>query len=173
MSAQPNDDVASWLANHERFVVVSWRNPVLDVLGHHPASDYASRYWLPTLGPTTTVLHRHLVAALERTPGGFAVHLPTLGRELGVGAGHGRNAILTRSITRLTDFNLAEVVDGCLAVRPVVPPLSRRQVRRLPPGLAERHATESFIGAVRSVATARPLGNTATPEAPHAGVEVA
>lgn len=173
MSAQPDGDVASWVADHERLLVVSWRNRVLDVIGHHPASEYASRYWLPTLGPTTTVLHRHLVSALERAPGGFAVHLPTLGRELGVGPGHGRNAILTRSITRLTDFNLAEVIDGRLAVRPVVPPLSRRQLRRLPPGLAERHTTESFVGSVRSVTTARPLGSRATPEAPHAGVELA
>ncbi|MGH9000948.1 MAG: hypothetical protein ACRDY7_16330, partial [Acidimicrobiia bacterium] len=135
----PPADLPGWFATHDGFVVVALQNPVLDVLGHHPTSMYAEQYWLPTIGPTASLLHRKLAAGLERHPSGYPLHLPTLAREVGLGAGTGRNAPLTKSLVRLVGYNLAEVVDGQFAVRPTLPPLTRRQATHLPPHLAERH----------------------------------
>ena len=129
-------------ANHTGLAVVAVRNPILQTLGHHPTSRYAEGCWLPTLGPSATWLHRNLVARLEADPSGFPVHLPTLGREIGLGAGHGRNAPNVRTLTRLCDFHIAEIVDGKFGVHTMLPPLSRRQARNLPDHLAERHRDE-------------------------------
>src|SRR5215813_13041534 len=54
--------------------VMPWPDPVLDVLGHDPRSWYAETFWLPTLGPTSLLLMRHLADRFERTPD--AVELP-------------------------------------------------------------------------------------------------
>lgn len=135
----PESDLHGWFARHPGLVVVGVRNPVLETLGHHPTSAYAERYWLPTLGPSATWLHRNLVARLDEHPRGYPVHLPTLAREIGLGAGSGRNAPVVRTLTRLVDFRVAEIVDGQLGVHTMLPPLSRRQAAHLPNHLAERH----------------------------------
>jgi hypothetical protein len=145
-------DLAAWFAAHDGLLVVPLRNPVLDTLGHHPTSSYAEQYWVPTIGPTASLLHRKLAAGLGHHPDGYPVHLPTLAREIGLGAGTGRHAPLTKSLIRLVGYNLAQLTDGRFAVRPTLPPLTRRQAARLPPHLAEHH---------RRAALARPLSTPA------------
>ena len=149
-AASPDNptDLHGWFAAHDGLVVVALPNPVVEALGHHPTSDYFERYWLPTIGPSATWLYRNLAAGLERHPEGYPVHLPTLAQEIGLGAATGRNAALTRTLVRLVDFQLAEVLEGQLAVRPMIPPLSRRQAARLPEHLAERHRREPLVGQV-------------------------
>ncbi|MEW6473457.1 MAG: hypothetical protein AB1679_14390 [Actinomycetota bacterium] len=141
----PASDLHGWLATRDGLVVVPLHNPVLEALGHHPASAYADRYWVPTIGPTASLLHRKLAGELDRHPDGYPVHLPTLAREIGLGAGTGRNAPLTKSLARMVGFQLAEVTDGQFAVRPTLPPLSRWQAAHLPPHLAEQHRREAFV----------------------------
>ncbi len=34
-------------------MIVPWRDPVVDTIGHDPRSAYAESFWLPTIGPTT------------------------------------------------------------------------------------------------------------------------
>jgi hypothetical protein len=148
-AARPDPPTAlhNWFSAHDGLVVVALRNPVLDALGHLPTSAYSERYWLPTIGPSATWLYRNLAAGLERHPEGYPVHLPTLAREIGLGAGTGRSAPLVKTLVRLVDFQLAEVVDGQFAVRPKLPPLTRRQSARLPEHLADRHRREALVPA--------------------------
>ena len=35
--------------------VEPWPDPVIDELGHDPRSAYVETFWLPVLGPTTTI----------------------------------------------------------------------------------------------------------------------
>ncbi len=126
-----------------------WPDPVIDTLGHDPRSLYVERFWLPTLGPTTLVLLRHLAHRFERAgsdtdadDADTVVDLPVsaTARTLGLGPRDGRNSPLRRSLARLVQFGLAHPrADATLSVRRSVPPVNRRHVRRLPDELEAEH----------------------------------
>jgi hypothetical protein len=117
-----------------------WPDPVLDTLGHDPRSAYVEEFWLGILGPTTTWLLRRLVAVLEEHPEGATLGLTELSRVLGLGRRAGRNGPLDRCIERAVYFEVARIdEDGALAVRRRLPPLTRRQVVRLPSSLQLSH----------------------------------
>lgn len=118
-----------------------WPDPVIDALGHDPRSLYVETFWLGILGPSTTWLLRHLAAGLEAEPSGFDLPLADTARRLGLGDKGGRHSPFMRSLTRLVQFDLAQLEDDAtLAVRRKVPPLNRRQVLRLPDALQSAHA---------------------------------
>ena len=122
--------------------VVPWPDPVIDAVGHDPRSTYVETFWLGILGPSTTFLMRHLVTSLEAAgEDGFDLPLGVTARRLGLGDKTGRHGPFLRSIARLVQFELAELVDAgeTLAVRRRVPPLNRRQVLRLPELLQAAH----------------------------------
>ena len=117
-----------------------WPDPVLDTLGHDPRSAYVEEFWLGILGPTTTWLLRRLVALLEEHPEGTTVAMTELSRVLGLGRRATRNGPLDRCIERAVYFEVARAEeDGTLAVRRRLPPLTRRQVVRLPSSLQLSH----------------------------------
>ncbi len=117
-----------------------WPDGVIDALGHDPRSAYVERFWLGILGPSTTWLLRRLAAGLEASPSGFELPLAETARTLGLGDKGGRNSPFMRSLTRLVQFDLPQPQgDPVLAVRRKVPPLSRRQVVRLPDSLQAEH----------------------------------
>ncbi|HET7487715.1 MAG TPA: hypothetical protein VFJ85_07275 [Acidimicrobiales bacterium] len=117
-----------------------WPDPVIDSLGHDPRSHYVETFWLGILGPSTTWLLRRLVVGLEAEPSGFDLPLADTARCLGLGDKGGRNSPFVRALTRLVQFDLAQPHgDTVLAVRRKVPPLTRRQVQRLPGSLQARH----------------------------------
>lgn len=119
-----------------------WPDVVIDTLGHDPRSVYVETFWLPTLGPTTLLLLRHLAHRFEERGGDEAIDLPVAdtAHALGLGPREGRNSPLFRSLGRLVQFDLAYPhSDGTVAVRRNVPPVSRRHVRHLPTGLAAEH----------------------------------
>lgn len=121
--------------------IVAWPDPVIDTLGFDPRSRYVESYWLGVLGPSTTWLMRRLVAGLDASPAGYTLDLSETARSLGLGDGGGRNSPFVRALSRCTQFDLAQVHGaGTLAVRRRVPPLSRRQVQRLPESLQASHA---------------------------------
>lgn len=132
-------DAARWLSARRSLAVIPVRHPVIEALGHEPTSDYAEQFWLPVIGPSALWAHRRITAGLASNPSGYVVDLSTLGREIGLGAGTGRNSLIARTLARLVDFHLAEIIDDRLGVYTSLPPLTRRQAARLPDHLAQRH----------------------------------
>ncbi len=116
-------------------------DPVVDLLGHDLRSTYVERFWLPVLGPTTTLLVRRLAAELEEHPEGFDLPLLDTAAALGLGNKGGRNAPFLRAIARATKFKVTQSAGpGALAVRRRIAPLNRTQVERLPPPVRDEHA---------------------------------
>jgi hypothetical protein len=128
-----------WLSARSALDVIPIRHPVIEALGHHPTSDCAERFWLPVIGPSALWAHRRLTAGFAAHRSGYQLDLSTLGREIGLGAGTGRNSPIVRTLARLVDFQLAEIIDDRLDVYTSLPPLTRRQAARLPDHLAQRH----------------------------------
>lgn len=124
----------------DTLTVLPWPDQVIDALGHHPCSPYVEQFWLGVLGPSTTFLLRHLVTTLEASPEGFDLPMAVTARRLGLGDKGGRHGPFMRSLARLVQFELAELEDEeTLLVRRRVPPLTRRQVTRLPELLQAAH----------------------------------
>lgn len=123
----------------ERLQVRPLVDPVLDSLGHDPRSPYVERYWLSILGPSSTLLLRRLAAALEAEPEGFSFDPLEWALELGLGARGGKNGPFWRSIDRACRFGMAQRNGEVLAVRRRLPPLTARQVDRLPSHLQRAH----------------------------------
>lgn len=121
-------------------VVRPWPDPLIDTLGHDPRSLYVETFWLPTLGPTTLLLLRHLAAKFDRCPEGLTLPLAGTSQALGLGCREGTSSPLVRSLQRLGQFDLAcDDGRGTIAVRRNVPPINRRHVRRLTPELQVAH----------------------------------
>jgi hypothetical protein len=115
-------------------------DPVIDAVGFDPRSDYAERFWLGVLGPSTLLLLRRIAASLEEHPSGFPLPLADTARELGLGHMGGRNNPFVRALGRLCTFDMAQPMgEGVLAVRRRNPPLNRRQVVHLPEPLQAAH----------------------------------
>lgn len=121
--------------------VVRWHDPLIDQLGHDPRSRYVETYWLGVLGPSTTLLLRHLADALDAGGGVAHVDLIDVAGRLGLGHRGGRNSPLARSIQRAIRFGAARPSGAAtLEVRHRLAPLNRAQVERLPAELQRRHA---------------------------------
>lgn len=121
--------------------VVPWDDPALDALGHDPRSRYVETFWLPTLGPTSVLLLRHLADRFDRSPKGIELPLSETSAALGLGAREGSSSPLVRCLARLAQFDLAcDDGRGTVAVRRRLPPVNRRHVRRLPMALQVAHA---------------------------------
>ncbi|MEL6980968.1 MAG: hypothetical protein AAFO29_00945 [Actinomycetota bacterium] len=119
--------------------VVGWPDPVLDQLGHDPRSGYVERFWLPILGPSCLLLVRRMAAELERQPDGFEIESTLWARELGIGMKGGQHGPFWRAVERACRFGAARRNGPRLALRRRLPPLSARQVQRLPESLRAEH----------------------------------
>lgn len=120
--------------------VTPLHDPVVDLLGHDLRSSYVERFWLPILGPTTTLLLRHVAVRLDDHPDGFDLPLLDTAAALGLGNKAGRNSPFLRAVARATKFSVARAVGhGALAVRQRVAPLTRSQTERLPAPLRDEH----------------------------------
>lgn len=123
--------------------VLPWVDPVVDRVGHRADSRYVETFWLGILGPTATWMLRRLNAGLDDHPDGYEIDLDDTARALGVSYGsHPANAF-TKALQRCVMFGLVQTIGGSdttVAVRRHVPPLSRRQLGRLPRVLQDAHA---------------------------------
>ena len=125
--------------SRESLHVRPWPDPVIDAVGLDPRSSYVEKFWLSVLGPSTTLLMRRFADGLEASPAGFELSLLDTARALGLG-GDSRHSPFGRAITRCCQFELAQAPEeGVLAVRRKLPPLSRRQIERLPESLQLEH----------------------------------
>jgi hypothetical protein len=122
-------------------LVRPWVDPVVDRVGHDPRSAYVERFWLGVLGPSVTWLLRYLVDRLDRAPDGFDLDLHECAAAIGLGRLQTPNAAFPRTISRSCQFGTARVVGTTtLEVRRKLPPLTLRQVARLPESLRADHA---------------------------------
>lgn len=122
-----------------------WPDPVIDTLGHDPRSIYVETYWLPTLGPTSLLLLRHLAACFELHPSGLQLDVASTAQQLGLGRRDGASSPLVRSLGRLEQFDLACHSGDDYAIRVTVPPINRRHLRRLPDALRLQHEEQARV----------------------------
>jgi hypothetical protein len=116
--------------------ITPWPDPLLDTLGHDPRSLYVETFWLPTLGPTAVLLLRHLATRFDESPTGVELPVADTSQALGLGQRDGNSSPIVRTLTRLSQFDLAcDDGRGTVAVRRNLPPINRRHVRRLPANL--------------------------------------
>lgn len=125
-------------------LVRPWADPVIDQVGYDPRSLYVERFWLGILGPSATWLMRYLVDRLEADPEGHELDLQACATSLGLGRRQGPNAAFPRTIVRCCQFGAGRFAgydDGrpVLEVRRKLPPLTRRQIARLPEALRADH----------------------------------
>jgi hypothetical protein len=121
-------------------VVRPWLDPVVDGDGFDPRSRYVEVFWLGVLGPTATWLIRRLVAGLERSPDGYDLDLHATAQAMGLSYTTGRSSPFSKALQRCVMFGLAHPIDGGLAVRRRVPPISFRHLRRMPEAVQADHA---------------------------------
>lgn len=141
----------------DRLVIVRWRDPLIERLGHDALGDYVELFWLGVLGPTATWLLRRLAVAAVAHPDGHHVNLPAMASALGLGWDSNRANAFGRALQRLVMFGMARHVDGTVAVRTVVPPLSVRHLARLPEHLQRAHAVWSDADNAVALAIAHEL----------------
>lgn len=110
--------------------------------GHDLRSAYVEMFWLPVLGPSSVMFLRMLAAGLDHSPSGFTLDLTDAARSLGLGHRSGRNGPMMRTVDRCCSFGATRIDNGHqLVVRPALPPLSARQLARLPQSLQALHRT--------------------------------
>ncbi len=118
-------------------------------------SGYVERFWLPWLGPSATLLVRHLDEALEGaaddpfdgSPGVVPVDLEEVARCLGLGGAASRRSALSRALARCVRFDFVRPArPDLLSIRRRCAVLSRRQVARLPATLRAAHTVWTEAG---------------------------
>jgi hypothetical protein len=142
------------ISSRDQLVIVPWRDPLIERLGHDALGDYVEMFWLGVLGPTATWLLRRLAVIAVAHPEGHRVDLPALASALGLGWDSNRTNAFGRALQRLMMFGMARQVDDAVAVRTVVPPLSVRHLSRLPEHLQRAHALWSDTDNTISLALA-------------------
>lgn len=120
-------------------VVVPWHDEVVDRIGYDPRSSYVETFWLNVLGPTTTWIVRRIATGLDEYPGGFELDLGQTAAAMGLTFTPGAANPFARSVNRCVMFGAAQPVTGGLAVRRRLPPVSARQLARMPEYLRDAH----------------------------------
>lgn len=124
--------------------LVGWPDALADSIGHPVHGDYVERYWLGILGPTATWLLRRCSDSLTAFPEGCEIDLAPLAQSLGLAFHPGRINPFSRGFDRLVMFGMIRHVSSrpvqTFAVRALVPPLSQRQLARLPRQLQDSHS---------------------------------
>jgi hypothetical protein len=85
-------------------------------------------------------LVRRLVAGLDQSPGGYELDLDATARAMGLSFTRGRSSPFGKALERCVMFGLAHPIDGGLAVRRRIPPVSYRHLRRMPEAVQAEHA---------------------------------
>ncbi len=128
----------------ETIRITTWVDTTLDNIGYDPRSSYVEHFWLPILGPSSIWLLRRARFLLEMNPTGITISCAELGGSLGLGDTKGRSSLLTKTVQRCVDFEVAKKThEGSIAFRRRLAPLSVRQLQRLPKSIAELHPSVS------------------------------
>ncbi|HEY5251606.1 MAG TPA: hypothetical protein VIJ09_08100 [Acidimicrobiales bacterium] len=133
-------DIGTAPVGPQSLQIVAWTDPVIDTLGHDPRSWYVEQFWVGIIGPTATWLLRRIVGRFDTEPDGFELDLDETARGLGLGGRDGRHSPFQRALSRCVSFKLARPQGpGALAVHRRIPPLTLRQLDRLPPSIQKLH----------------------------------
>jgi hypothetical protein len=119
-------------------IVLPWHDEQAPTVGFDPRSAYVEQFWLGILGPSTVWLLRRIATGFDHFPNGFEMPIGDTAGALGLAAG-GRNSPFTRTLVRCIQFNMARQEPYGIGVRRLIPPLSERQVGRLPASLRAAH----------------------------------
>lgn len=131
----------------------------------HP---YLEQCWTGVIGPSSVLLLRRCTSLWRES---MPVQLATaeLGAHLGLGKGSGRNSPIWHTVERLLRFRFAAMPQaGELHVYTEVPPVSARQMERLPAWCRREHDRllgQHLDGLARSTGSATVAGEVAPP--PH------
>jgi hypothetical protein len=119
--------------------VSPFEDPVLAQLGFDPRSPYVEQFWLSILGPSAVLFLRRVATRLEAEPEGFELDLVEWAQELGLGSKGGKHSPMWRTLDRICRFGLASRNGPNVAFRRHLPPLTSRQIERLPTHLQRAH----------------------------------
>ena len=120
-------------------VIVPWHDEIVDRIGYDPRSTYVETFWLNVFGPTSTWIIRRMVTGLDEYPGGYELDLDQTASALGLVFTPGAANPFARSMNRCVLFGAAQPIEGGLAVRRRLPPVSNRHLQRMPPYLRDAH----------------------------------
>ena len=123
--------------NPEIFIS-EWVDPVVNATGFDACGEYVETYWLGVIGPSATWVLRYLSRELEIFPNGYCLDLNDTASALGLAFRHGSGSI-ERAIQRCATFGLVAQMPQSLAVRKRIPPVTKRQLLRLPTTLQKSH----------------------------------
>ena len=118
-------------------VVVPWLDPIVDEVGFDVFSRYAEMFWLPVMGPSAMWIMRRIVMGFAEFPGGYEMDTQEIALAVGLSFTQGANCPFSRALRRCQWFGAAQSVQGGLAVRIKLPPVSRRQIQRFPVSLKQ------------------------------------
>jgi hypothetical protein len=126
--------------NCQHLPVRPWADPIVDHVGYDPRSNYVERFWLGILGPSASWLLRYLADQLDAAPEGFELDVAACSLTIGLGHPWGKTGAWVRTLRRCSRFSLVRVRRGpVLEVRRRLPPLTQRQIGRLPDILRDEH----------------------------------
>lgn len=135
----PSSHQPATIIGTEVLTLIPWTDRYTEAFGHDPRSAYVEKFWLATLGPSTTWFLRHCVALLENVDR-VRVNLRDTASALGIGFEGGARSAMVKTVARACRFRAARHVGSTtLAVRLRLPMLSRGQLQRLPEDLRQRH----------------------------------
>ena len=116
-----------------------WHDPIIDGFDQDPEGTYARLAWLPIIGPSSFLMWGTLASQLRRQRSA-TWELAELAGFHGLQRGSGRNGMVRRTLTRLVLFQLlAESAPDTWLVRLSAPPVSQRQLERLPGVVVQLH----------------------------------
>lgn len=116
-----------------------WSDPLIDRYDNEPDSIVSRLCWLPIIGPTSWLIWGTLARQLEHDDS-VTWDPAALAEAHGIARSTSTNGPLRRTLTRLTQFHLFTAHHGDrYLVRITAPPLTRRQLQRLPIYVAAVH----------------------------------
>lgn len=123
----------------DRFGVIPWEGGQRPGPTHDPRSAYVETFWLPIVGPSTTLLLRRLADEFDAQPGGFEIEAAALSRDIGLGPRIDHRSSFGRTLDRSERFRLVRLDGPLLHVRRRLPGLGNRLAGKLSPRLRALH----------------------------------
>ena len=129
-----------------------WADPDIDRFDSKPTGAYSRMAWLPIVGPSSWLIWGTLAAHLRREPQ-LDWELTSLAEAHGINQGPGQHGMVRRSLRRLEHFRLLDPLEepDHYLVRLTAPPVSERQLERLPNFVGEVHR-QTFAQVPRQLA---------------------